>query len=46
RVIAGHKRFLACRKLGWKTVPVVVQSAVTPETPVAGDDAAGLPARP
>jgi small-conductance mechanosensitive channel len=25
RVIAGHKRFLACRKLGWKVVPVVVQ---------------------
>lgn len=46
RVIAGHKRFLACRKLGWKTVPVVVQSAVTPETPVAGDDAAGLSVRP
>jgi len=25
RVMAGHKRFLACRKLGWKSVPVVVQ---------------------
>lgn len=25
RVMAGHKRFLACRKLGWKSIPVVVQ---------------------
>ena len=24
-VMAGHKRFLACLKLGWKSVPVVVQ---------------------
>ena len=25
RIVAGHKRFLACRRLGWKTVPVVIQ---------------------
>jgi hypothetical protein len=25
RVLAGHKRFVACCKLGWKAVPVVVQ---------------------
>jgi len=25
RVLAGQKRFVACCKLGWKTVPVVVQ---------------------
>jgi small-conductance mechanosensitive channel len=25
RIIAGHKRFLACRRLGWDTVPVVVR---------------------
>ena len=31
RVIAGHKRFLACRKLGWKIVPVVVQQEPTAE---------------
>lgn len=39
RVIAGHKRFLACRQLGWKSVPVVVRPATatpvppTPEAP-------------
>lgn len=26
QVMAGHKRFLAVRKLGWKSVPAVVQS--------------------
>lgn len=26
RVVAGHKRFVACCKLGWKVVPVVVQA--------------------
>jgi ParB/RepB/Spo0J family partition protein len=25
RILAGHKRFLACCRLGWKSVPVVVQ---------------------
>lgn len=26
RIVAGHKRFLACRRLGWETVPVVAHS--------------------
>jgi hypothetical protein len=26
RIIAGHKRYLACRHLGWKVVPVVIRS--------------------
>lgn len=25
RILAGDKRFAACKKLGWKTVPVIVQ---------------------
>jgi ParB-like chromosome segregation protein Spo0J len=25
RLLAGHKRFLACGQLGWKAIPVVVQ---------------------
>jgi ParB family chromosome partitioning protein len=25
RIIAGQKRFIACRQLGWKVVPVVVR---------------------
>lgn len=24
RIIAGHKRFLVCRRLGWSTVPVIL----------------------
>lgn len=26
RILAGHRRFLACRTLGWKTIPAVVRS--------------------
>ena len=25
RIVAGHKRFLACQTLGWPTIPVVIQ---------------------
>jgi small-conductance mechanosensitive channel len=32
-VIAGHKRFVACRKLGWKIVPVVVQQEPAGDLP-------------
>lgn len=28
RILAGHKRFLACRRLGWQTVPVVIRQEV------------------
>jgi small-conductance mechanosensitive channel len=36
-VIAGHKRFVACLKLGWKIVPVVVQQEPSGEltSPIA-----------
>lgn len=25
RIVVGHKRFLTCKRLGWKTVPAIVQ---------------------
>ena len=33
RIVAGHKRYLACRKLGWKTVPVVIHPEDGPVHP-------------
>ncbi len=35
RIVVGQKRFLACRTLGWKAIPAIVQRAapVTPSEP-------------
>lgn len=40
RIVAGHLRFEACKRLGWKTVPAVVQPRA------AGPLRAGVPAVP
>jgi len=31
-VLAGHLRFMACKSLGWKTIPAIVKSPSTPST--------------
>jgi small-conductance mechanosensitive channel len=31
-VLAGHLRFMACKSLGWKTIPAMVKSAAAPAT--------------
>lgn len=33
RIVVGHRRYLACRKLGWKAIPAVVQRESTPPPP-------------
>ncbi|MCY3021616.1 MAG: mechanosensitive ion channel [Planctomycetota bacterium] len=30
-IAAGHQRFEACRKLGWKTIPAIVRDSPAPE---------------
>ena len=35
RIVAGHKRYLACRWLGWKNIPVLVHLAPDARIPTA-----------
>ena len=35
RIVAGHKRYLACRWLGWKNIPVLVHQAPDARIPTA-----------
>jgi ParB family chromosome partitioning protein len=35
RIVAGHKRYLACRWLGWKNIPVLVHQVPDARTPTA-----------
>jgi small-conductance mechanosensitive channel len=32
-ILAGHLRFLACKQLGWKTIPAIVRPQVTSRQP-------------
>jgi ParB/RepB/Spo0J family partition protein len=43
-IVAGQLRFEACRRLGWKTVPVLVQSEAV--EPVPSFDRPGRAAEP
>ncbi|HPD13766.1 MAG TPA: mechanosensitive ion channel [Planctomycetota bacterium] len=33
RIVAGHRRFLACHQLGWKSIPAVIRTEAGPPPP-------------
>ncbi len=33
RIVVGHRRYLACRALGWKAIPAIVRSEPAPPQP-------------
>jgi small-conductance mechanosensitive channel len=35
RIIAGQKRFIACRRLGWKSIPVVIRQEAAAQLPTS-----------